>query len=158
MRRRAAWGAAGLTLAWLLLVRAAAAQVPEAAATDSTVDSAGAAPAHTLMAPVVAVLNCARDRALAAGFTVEGSPQDASRSLLAWRAHLQAIDAEEYDAVLVRAWPGGQAPRLDVEATAVIGRPLITTRAGSQARPPSAQGFALRNTIRKECGKLAPRE
>lgn len=141
-----------VALSLLLYSGVALAQAPGPARSDSGA-AVGNPPATPLTptAAMVVILECAQDRGLAAGFTVEGSTL--GRLLIIWRPHLQSMDAQEFDVVQVRVWPGAssQTPLLEAEAFAVVGRPLIST-SSDQSRPPTARAIGLRNKIRKECG------
>jgi hypothetical protein len=141
-----------VALGLLLYGGVALAQSPEPAQGDSGVAARDAAVIPlTPTAALVVILECARDRGLAAGFTVEGSTL--GRVLIIWRPHLDAMDAQEFDVVQVRVWPGAssQTPLLEAEAFAVVGRPMIST-SSDQSRPPTSRAMGLRNKIRKECG------
>lgn len=140
-----------LSLGLLLYGGVALAQTPEPAGTDTGAAGHVAATPLTPTAAMIVLLECARDRGLAAGFTIEGSTL--SRGLIIWRPHLDAMDAQEYDVVWVRVWPGAssQSPLLEAEAFAAVGRPMIST-SSDQSRPPTTRAMGLRNKIRKDCG------
>ena len=153
MERRPGVRTVVLTLGFVLLARDA---VSQAATVDSgpPTDSTPAVVEPTPWKVMAAALSCARDRALAAGFTVEGST--AGRGLVLWHPHIRSMDALEYDIVEVEARPGrvGQARLLTVEAYEAVGRPMIST-SSDRSRPPTRDAIRLRDQIRRECSGAA---
>jgi hypothetical protein len=129
---------------------------PQASGQTAAADtlSAVTVPDTATPSPVEAVekvLVCARDQGHAADFTVLRDDFLLGRLYL-WRPHLQNIDAQEYDVLVVDVRPGStdKPPLLDVHAFALVGRAPIST-SSDQSRPPTARALGLRNKIRKAC-------